>query len=281
MAHKYENKQAALLAKVKGKTGKISDKTHEEHLKLYTGYVNKSNALLEAIEELGTPDPDRRQGRQPDLVEDPRHQGRPDLRAGRPEEPRALLQHPRRRRKDQRQVRRAGRSRFRLLRELQEGPEGHRHRRARLGLDRHRSRDRQAAQLHRRRAEHLPDLGRHAGARPRRLRARLLRRLLHGPRRLYRRIPEFRRLQRGQRAAAEVVNRIARHRVKRKAPGLFPRGFFVAAAVVTRPAAMEGHALTGAATTSPRRARPAFSPHRPDDAAGLTEPELRRQAASR
>ncbi len=57
MAHKYENKQAALLAKVKGKTGKISDKTHEEHLKLYTGYVNKSNALLEAVEKLGTPDP--------------------------------------------------------------------------------------------------------------------------------------------------------------------------------------------------------------------------------
>ena len=53
MAHKYENKQTALLAKVKGKTGKISDKTHEEHLKLYTGYVNKSNALLEAIEALG------------------------------------------------------------------------------------------------------------------------------------------------------------------------------------------------------------------------------------
>ena len=57
MAHKYENKQVALLAKVKGKTGKISDKTHEEHLKLYTGYVNKSNALLEASEALGTPDP--------------------------------------------------------------------------------------------------------------------------------------------------------------------------------------------------------------------------------
>jgi Fe-Mn family superoxide dismutase len=57
MSHKYENKQAALLAKVKGKTGKISDKTHEEHLKLYTGYVNKSNALLEAVEALGTPDP--------------------------------------------------------------------------------------------------------------------------------------------------------------------------------------------------------------------------------
>jgi len=57
MAYKYENKQAALLAKVKGKTGKISDKTHEEHLKLYTGYVNKSNALLEAAEKLGTPDP--------------------------------------------------------------------------------------------------------------------------------------------------------------------------------------------------------------------------------
>jgi Fe-Mn family superoxide dismutase len=42
---------------VKGKTGKISDKTHEEHMKLYTGYVNKSNALLEALEKLGTPDP--------------------------------------------------------------------------------------------------------------------------------------------------------------------------------------------------------------------------------
>jgi Fe-Mn family superoxide dismutase len=57
MAYKYVNKQEALLAKVKGKTGKISDKTHEEHLKLYTGYVNKSNALLEAWEALGTPDP--------------------------------------------------------------------------------------------------------------------------------------------------------------------------------------------------------------------------------
>src|SRR5271170_173145 len=57
MAHKYENKQAALLAKVKGKTGKISDKTHEEHLKLYTGYVNKTNAIFEELEELGTPDP--------------------------------------------------------------------------------------------------------------------------------------------------------------------------------------------------------------------------------
>jgi hypothetical protein len=32
MAHKYPNKQEALFAKVKGKTGKISDKTHEEHL---------------------------------------------------------------------------------------------------------------------------------------------------------------------------------------------------------------------------------------------------------
>jgi Fe-Mn family superoxide dismutase len=57
MAHKYENKQAALLAKVKGKTGSISDKTHEEHMKLYTGYVNKSNAILEELEKLGVPDP--------------------------------------------------------------------------------------------------------------------------------------------------------------------------------------------------------------------------------
>jgi len=52
MAYQYINKQDALLAKVKGKTGKISDKTHEEHLKLYTGYVNKTNAILKEIEEL-------------------------------------------------------------------------------------------------------------------------------------------------------------------------------------------------------------------------------------
>ncbi len=57
MAHQYPNNQEKLLAKVKGKTGKISDKTHEEHLKLYTGYVNKTNAILKALEELGTPDP--------------------------------------------------------------------------------------------------------------------------------------------------------------------------------------------------------------------------------
>ncbi|HOX00939.1 MAG TPA: Fe-Mn family superoxide dismutase [Candidatus Paceibacterota bacterium] len=52
MAHQYANKQEALLAKVKGKTGRISDKTHEEHLKLYTGYVNKTNAILKEIEEV-------------------------------------------------------------------------------------------------------------------------------------------------------------------------------------------------------------------------------------
>ena len=53
MAYQYANKQAALLAKVKGKTGKISDKTHEEHFKLYTGYVNKANAILQDLEDLG------------------------------------------------------------------------------------------------------------------------------------------------------------------------------------------------------------------------------------
>ena len=52
MAYQYANKQEALLAKVKGKTGKISDKTHEEHLKLYTGYVNKTNTILRELEEL-------------------------------------------------------------------------------------------------------------------------------------------------------------------------------------------------------------------------------------
>jgi Fe-Mn family superoxide dismutase len=52
MAYQYVNKQEALLAKVKGKTGKISDKTHEEHLKLYTGYINKTNAILKELETL-------------------------------------------------------------------------------------------------------------------------------------------------------------------------------------------------------------------------------------
>ena len=57
MSHTFANQQEKLLAKVKGKTGKISDKTHEEHFKLYTGYVNKTNALFEELEKLGTPDP--------------------------------------------------------------------------------------------------------------------------------------------------------------------------------------------------------------------------------
>ena len=52
MAYQYVNKQEQLLARVKGRTGKISDKTHEEHLKLYTGYVNKTNAILKELEEL-------------------------------------------------------------------------------------------------------------------------------------------------------------------------------------------------------------------------------------
>lgn len=57
MAHQYPNHQEKLLAKVKGKTGKISDRTHEEHMKLYTGYVNKTNAILSELEKLGPPDP--------------------------------------------------------------------------------------------------------------------------------------------------------------------------------------------------------------------------------
>jgi len=81
---------------VKGKTGKISDKTHEEHLKLYTGYVNKSNALLEAIETLGTPDPtDAKVANQ---ISSKLRDIKVDLTFGarRIEEPRALLQYPRR-----------------------------------------------------------------------------------------------------------------------------------------------------------------------------------------
>lgn len=52
MLYQYVNKQETLLAKVKGKTGRISDKTHEEHLKLYTGYVNKANSILRELNEL-------------------------------------------------------------------------------------------------------------------------------------------------------------------------------------------------------------------------------------
>jgi Fe-Mn family superoxide dismutase len=52
MAYQYTNKQEVFLAKLRGKTGKISDKTHEEHMELYTGYVNKTNAILKELEEL-------------------------------------------------------------------------------------------------------------------------------------------------------------------------------------------------------------------------------------
>jgi Fe-Mn family superoxide dismutase len=51
MSYQYVNKQETLLAKVKGKTGRISDKTHEEHLKLYSGYVNKANSILKELQE--------------------------------------------------------------------------------------------------------------------------------------------------------------------------------------------------------------------------------------
>jgi Fe-Mn family superoxide dismutase len=52
MSYQYVNKQETMLARVKGKTGRISDKTHEEHLKLYTGYVNKANSILKELAEL-------------------------------------------------------------------------------------------------------------------------------------------------------------------------------------------------------------------------------------
>jgi Fe-Mn family superoxide dismutase len=52
MVYQFVNKQETLLAKVKGKTGKISDRTHEEHLKLYTGYVNKANSIQKELAEL-------------------------------------------------------------------------------------------------------------------------------------------------------------------------------------------------------------------------------------
>src|SRR5256885_921321 len=52
MIYQYVNKQQTMLAKVQGKTGKISDKTHEEHLKLYTAYINKTNTILKELNEL-------------------------------------------------------------------------------------------------------------------------------------------------------------------------------------------------------------------------------------
>ncbi|MDX1952242.1 MAG: Fe-Mn family superoxide dismutase [Verrucomicrobiota bacterium] len=58
MAYQYVNKQETLLGKVYGKTGKISDRTHEEHLKLYSGYVTRANGILKELEELaGVIDP--------------------------------------------------------------------------------------------------------------------------------------------------------------------------------------------------------------------------------
>jgi Fe-Mn family superoxide dismutase len=52
MGQQYVNKQQTMLARVQGRTGRISDKTHEEHLKIYAGYVQKANSIQAELNEL-------------------------------------------------------------------------------------------------------------------------------------------------------------------------------------------------------------------------------------
>ena len=155
----------------------ISRAAVEAHYKLYQGYVNKRNEILGKLAG-GRP---RR--REPGLLGDPRAQGRALVRDRRDQEPRDLLRAPRRRgRRPGRAGRPADQARLRLGRDLARRPQGDRHGRARLGVDRVRLGRGPALQLHRRRAEHVPDLERDAARRARRLRARLLPRLPDRPR---------------------------------------------------------------------------------------------------
>ena len=187
---------------MKGKTGKISDKTHEEHLKLYTGYINKTNAILKELETLGgTLDP-----------ANPAHANQiySEIRSRKVDFTFALggvINHELyfnnlggkggpATGKVADLITKASAASTLIKKDLKATGIA-----ARgwvwTGYDRA---DRPALQLHRRRAEHVSRVGREAGARTGRLRARLLRGLLHGPRRLHRRVHELRRLGRSERA---------------------------------------------------------------------------------
>src|ERR671931_1317888 len=95
-------------------------------------------------------------------------------------------------------------ARLRLRGRVARRPQGERHGRARLGVDRLRLGRGPALQLRRRRAEHVPDLERDPAGRARRLRARLLPRLPDRPRLVHRRLLRQPRLVDDQRLGVEV-----------------------------------------------------------------------------
>ena len=109
----------------------ISRETVEAHYKLYQGYVNKRNEILGKLAEVDLSTANQ-------VYSDaPRAEGRPDLRGRRDQEPRDLLRAPRRpRRRSRRRDRRPDQARLRLGRRLARRPEGDRHGRPRLGVDR-------------------------------------------------------------------------------------------------------------------------------------------------
>ena len=177
----------------------ISRASVEAHYKLYQGYVAKRNEILTKLAR------SRHRPGEPGLLRDPRAEGRPDVRDRRGQEPRDLLRAPgRRRRQPGRGDRRADRARLRQRGRLARRPGGDGHGRPRLGLDGLRLRRAAPLQLHRRRAEHLPDLERGAARGARRLRARLLPRLPDRPGVLHRGLLRQPRLDRRQRLGRGV-----------------------------------------------------------------------------
>ena len=172
----------------------ISRETIEAHYKLYQGYVNKRNEILGKLAEVDLSTANQVYSDLRSLKVDltfaiggiKNHEVYFEHLGGKGGDPAGLfadLVTPR----------------LRVDRELEGRPEGDGACRPRLGLDRVRLRRRPSAQLHRRRAEHVPGVERLAARRARRLRARVLRRLRHRPRRLHRRVLQQPRLRRGER----------------------------------------------------------------------------------
>ena len=116
-------------------------------------------------------------------------------------------------------ISRARRARLRLGRRLAQGPEGDGDRGPRLGMDGVRLGRAAPVQLHRRRAELVPRLERHAAGRSRRLRARLLPRLPDRQAVLHRRLLREPRLGCDQR-----LDRGVPHSVLMELRGLTPLG---------------------------------------------------------
>ena len=197
----------------------ISREAVEAHYKLYQGYVAKRNEMRPFVGDRRrspwrTPGPHAAQdvvpipGLEAALRERAQHR-EVEIQIGgsgrRDQEPRALLRAPRRqRRRPRRPLRVPRRPRFRLRRRVAGGPEGDRHRGARLGVDGVRLGRGAALQLHRRRAEHVSRLERDAARRARRLRTRLLHRLRDRPSGVHRHVLRQPGLRRRQRLGPEV-----------------------------------------------------------------------------